>query len=80
VTSRPDFDLRPDFASPPAPAALLRLELALAEHSLDPGDVLAGLAELAGVLQLLRDRLAPQVEQVLLPLGQLVLEVAGLFS
>ena len=47
----------------------------LTKDRLDPGDVLAGLAELAGVFQLLGHRLAAQVEQMLLLLSQLVLEV-----
>ena len=54
---------------------LLLFDLALPQDRLDPRDFLAGLAELAGIFQLFRHRLAAQVEQVLLLLDDLALEV-----
>src|SRR5688500_11937529 len=56
---------------------LLLVELPPPEHGLHPRDVLAGLAELAGVLQLLGDGLGAQVEEVLLEVLELLLDRAG---
>src|SRR5215211_7709481 len=50
-------------------------DLALAQQRLDPGDVLAHLAEARAVVELPGGVLEPQVEQLLLRLGQPVLEL-----
>src|ERR687897_321055 len=50
-------------------------DLPLAEQRLDAGDVLTHLAEARAVVELSRGVLEPQVEQLLLPLGQAVLEL-----
>ena len=59
------------------PATLQTPDLALPQDGHHPRDFLARLADLAGVLELLRHRLAPQREQVLALLFELVLQVLG---
>ena len=56
---------------------LLCFQIALADDRLHAGDVLARLADLAGIFQLFRDRLAAEIEQVLLLLGQLAAKRLG---
>src|SRR4051794_10334420 len=55
------------------------LDLALAQDRHHLRNFLARLFQLTRIFQLLRDRLAAQVEQVLALLDQLVLQVIGLF-
>src|SRR5687767_6333027 len=56
---------------------LLVRALALAEDRQHPRDVLAGLLELARILQLLRHRLAPQIKEMPAPLVDLLAKLLG---